>query len=217
MKLPALSKIYQEKTVLSLPPLELEDGLIYAVIGANGCGKSTLARILAGALPPDGQQVLSLNVRTGYMPQKCYPFRMTVLRNLLLGGGSRTAALEMLERFGLAELAGQNARSLSGGETARMAMARLLMREHELLILDEPTAAMDVTAALLAERILSEYHERTGCTVLLVTHSMKQARRLADRILFLKDGRLVEQGEAGQVLDCPQHPDTKAFLDFYAL
>lgn len=216
MKLPALSKTYPGKRVLDLPPLELQEGQIHAVIGANGCGKSTFARILAGVLPADGGRV-SLGDRIGYMPQRNYAFQMTVLRNLMLGGGDKAAAMDLLARFGLAELAEQNAKKLSGGETARMALARLLMQAYPFLILDEPTAAMDVTAALQAENILRDYQQKKACTVLLVTHSLKQARRLADRVLFLQNGRLVEEGEASQVLDCPRHPDTRAFLDFYQL
>ena len=91
------------------------------------------------------------------------------------------------------------------------------MEDHPLLILDEPTAAMDVAAALRSEEILLDYQVRTGCTVVLVTHSMTQARRLAGQVLFLKDGHLVEQGETEQVLSHPRCADTRAFLDFYAL
>ena len=216
MKLPPIAKTYGGRRVLDLPALELEDGVIHAVIGANGSGKSTLARILAGAVKPDTDAAVRTG-RVGYMPQRSYPFQMSVLRNLSLTGAGRDRAMAQLEAFGLAGLARQNARGLSGGEAARLALARVLMEDYPLLILDEPTAAMDVAATLLAEEILLNYHARTGCTVLLVTHSLTQARRLAGQVLFLREGRLVEQGEAGQVLFHPRHAETKAFLDFYAL
>ena len=122
-----------------------------------------------------------------------------------------------LKAFGLDGLARQSAKGLSGGETARLALARLLLKDYPFLILDEPTAAMDVAATLLAEELLLQYQARTGCTVLLVTHSLTQARRLAGQVLFLREGRLVEQGEAGQVLFHPRRAETLAFLDFYAL
>ena len=93
----------------------------------------------------------------------------------------------------------------------------VLMEDHPLLILDEPTAAMDVAAALRSEEILRGYQARTGCTVVLVTHSMTQARRMAGQVLFLKDGHLVEKGETEQVLSYPRCADTQAFLDFYTL
>ena len=216
MKLPPITKTYGGRRVLDLPALELADGAIHAVIGANGSGKSTLARILAGVIKPD-QGGFPCMGQAGYMPQRSYPFRMSVVRNLQLTGAGRDRAMAQLELFGLAGLARQSAKGLSGGETARLALARVLMEDHPLLILDEPTAAMDVAAALRSEEILLDYQVRTGCTVVLVTHSMTQARRLAGQVLFLKDGHLVEQGETEQVLSHPRCADTRAFLDFYAL
>lgn len=216
MNLPPITKTYGGRRVLDLPALELADGAIHAVIGANGSGKSTLARILAGVIKPD-QGSFPCAGQTGYMPQRSYSFRMSVVRNLQLTGAGRDRAMAQLETFGLAGLARQNAKGLSGGETARLALARVLMEDHPLLILDEPTAAMDVAAAIRSEEILLEYQARTRCTVVLVTHSMTQARRMAGQVLFLKDGHLAEQGETGQVLSHPRCADTRAFLDFYAL
>ena len=216
MKLPPITKTYGGRRVLDLPALELADGAIHAVVGANGSGKSTLARILAGVIRPDQDSFPRVG-QAGYMPQRSHSFRMSVVRNLQLTGAGRDRAMAQLELFGLAGLARQSAKGLSGGETARLALARVLMEDHPLLILDEPTAAMDVAAALRSEEILLDYQVRTGCTVVLVTHSMTQARRLAGQVLFLKDGHLVEQGETEQVLSHPRCADTRAFLDFYAL
>lgn len=215
MKVAALSKTYDGKHVLQTPEIELEKGLVYAVIGANGCGKSTFARIIAGTHKDDNGWRTPKDVKVGYMPQKNYAFGMSVIRNLTLVG-SKTKAKELLNSFGIADLADHNAAELSGGETARMAMARLLMQNFDIIILDEPTAAMDVTAALQAEKVLMEYHKATGCTVILVTHSLKQAQRLADKVMFLKDGNLVEFGDAS-LLDNPTKPETKEFLEFYSL
>lgn len=216
MNLPPITKTYRRRTVLDLPALTLTDGAIHGVIGANGSGKSTLARILAGVLKPDNGRP-PWPGPTGYMPQRSYPFRMSVLNNLRLTGASRAQAMAQLEAFGLAGLAKQRAPSLSGGETARLAMARLLMKDYPLLILDEPTAAMDITATLLAESCLLRYRERTGCTILLVTHSLAQAKRVTDQVLFLSNGHLVEQGETGQVFDAPRQAATRSFLDFYSI
>ncbi|OUN05910.1 hypothetical protein B5G43_10815 [Flavonifractor sp. An92] len=215
MKLPALSKTYAGRKVLDLPELTLTDGAVHAVIGANGCGKSTFARILAGVIPADAGKLPPLGA--GYMPQRSYPFHMKVLRSLRLTGAGREAARAQLEAFGLIHLEKQSAGRLSGGETARLALARLLLRDYPLLILDEPTAAMDVTATLLAEERILEYRSRTGCTVVLVTHSLTQARRMADEVLFLREGRLEERGSAREVLSHPRSPETRAFLDFYTL
>lgn len=89
------------------------------------------------------------------------------------------------------------------------------MRPHQLLILDEPTAAMDMEATVLAEGLMRDACRETGCALLLVTHSLQQARRAADDALFLDRGRLVEKGQARQVLFRPDRPETKSFLDFY--
>ena len=222
MNLPPLSKSCGGRTVLSLPALPLADGQIHAVIGANGSGKSTLVRLLAGVMPADGGVCPfphGQRPAIGYMPQHSYPFQMSTRRNLLLtsgrAGGDR--ADRLLADLGLDHLSGQSARRLSGGETARMALARVLMGDWQLLLLDEPTAALDVEATLRAEQAVLDYRARTGCTVVWVTHSLKQAGRTADQVLFLQSGRLVEQGPADQVLRQPTQPETRAFLDFYSL
>lgn len=95
-----------------------------------------------------------------------------------------------------------------------MAAARVMMRPCDLLILDEPTASMDMQSTALTERLIQDFRRETGCAVLLITHSLGQAGRLADRILFLSRGRLAEEGEREQVLRRPKHPDTREFLDF---
>ena len=222
MKLPALTKTHSRRTVLTLPPLELTDGQIHAVIGANGSGKSTLIRLLAGVLPADGGVSPfphGQRPAIGYMPQHSYPFQMSTRRNLLLtsgrGGGDR--ADRLLADLGLDHLSSQSARRLSGGETARMALARVLMGDWQLLLLDEPTAALDVEATLRAEQAVLDYRAWTGCTVVWVTHSLKQAGRTAEQVLFLQSGRLVEQGPADQVLHQPMQPETRSFLDFSSL
>lgn len=120
-----------------------------------------------------------------------------------------------MEALGLTPLAGRRADGLSGGETARMALARVLMRPCGLLILDEPTASMDMEAAILAERLVAAYREETGCAVLLITHDLQQARRMADEALFFCGGQLWESGPAERVLFAPERPETGKFLEFY--
>ena len=121
----------------------------------------------------------------------------------------------LMEALGLTALARQRARGLSGGETARMALARVLMRPWELLILDEPTASMDMESAMLAEHLLTRYREETNCAILLITHDLQQARRLAEEALFLHSGQLWEFGPAEAVLHRPQKAETRRFLTFY--
>ncbi len=216
MKTPHLKKVYDGQTVLELPPLELAPGRIYGVIGPNGSGKSTLAKILGGAVTNDiTGRTLPKSVLVGYMPQKSYAFRMSVKANICLGGGDETRAKELMDALGIGHLANRRANLLSGGETARMALARLLMLEHDLLILDEPTASMDMESTMLAEALTVAYCKERRCPVLLVTHSLQQARRIAQEAWFLQKGRLVEAGPAAQVLYEPKHPDTRKFLEFF--
>lgn len=218
----ALKKSFGTRTVLELPRQEFDFGRIYAVIGANGSGKSTFARILSGMTEADeGKPQIERSERTadklkiGYMPQKSYAFRMSVRQNLLLNDGDEARADELLEAVKLTELSGVQAKKLSGGETARMALARILMRDYELLLLDEPTAAMDIETTILAEKLLRDYCERTGCCMILITHSLQQARRMADELLFLHKGKLIERGSTAELLSTPKNPLTQKFIEFY--
>ena len=217
MKISAFSKSYGSRVVLRFPDLELPDGCITAVIGPNGSGKSTLARVLAGLERSDQKRPPLVPLRVGYMPQKSYAFRMSVARNIALNGSDSKRRETLLRTLQIDTLAGQSAKRLSGGETARMALARLLMRDYELLILDEPTAAMDVESTLAAETLLSDYCRDTGAGILLVTHSLQQARRIAQHVLFLHQGELREQGDASRLLSAPETEELRRFLEFYGI
>lgn len=215
MRIAAFSKSYHGRCVLELPALELPEGQITALIGANGSGKSTFGRVLSGVEEPDGRGPVLAGVRVGYLPQKSYAFRMSTEKNILLGGGDPTRAAELMRALELDALARQSAKKLSGGECAKMALCRMLMGQYGLLILDEPTAAMDMESTLRAEELIRAYCSEKGSAVLLVTHSVSQARRLADRVICFHRGKLAEQGETRAVLEKPQAEETKRFLEFY--
>ena len=217
MKTTSFSKTYNRRVVLELPALELPEGQITAVIGPNGSGKSTFAKILAGIERADDRKPLLSGVSVGYLPQKSFPFRMSTEKNILQNGNDPSRAEELMKTLGIASLAKQSAKRLSGGETARMALCRILMNRYDLLILDEPTTAMDMESTLAAEELIREVCREQGCAVLLITHSVSQARRIADRVLVLQQGELVEQGECRQVLNAPKQEQTRRFLDFYGL
>lgn len=217
-----LKKTYDGRPVLEMDDLCLEEGKIYAVIGANGCGKSTFAKLLCGVISSDenpGISHCSPDVSVGFMPQKSYSFKMSTLKNLMINKGNdgELRGNYLLKALKLENLAGCPAKKLSGGETARMALARLLMRDYDLLVLDEPSASMDEETTLLAEKLLFEYRDKTGCTVILITHALNQAIRTADEVLFLHDGRLVEQGVPDKILFAPEREETKRFIDFYGI
>lgn len=217
------TKSYHARTVLNFPAFSFEPSHIYAVIGSNGSGKSTFARVLAGIEKADSAtRPLSSSVNIGYLPQKPYAFHMILRKNILLNkeknsSGNETRAEELIRAFELTALAEKNGSSLSGGETARMALARLMMKEYSLLILDEPTAAIDMNNTLRAEQVIREYTHRTKASVLLITHSLKQALRLSDTVLYLENGNLIEQGGTAAVLNEPSTVELRRFLDFYSL
>ena len=217
MKIEAFSKTYGGVKVLDFPGLELAPGEICAVIGANGSGKSTFAKILAGVLEAD-RKGRHLDTRSvGYMPQKHYAFRMSTRANILLAAKENELANRLMDALQIRHLEHKRADRLSGGETARMALARLMMGRYDLAILDEPTAAMDMETTFLSEALLVQYVRETGCTLILVTHSLQQARRVADRVLFFHKGRLMEAGPMDAVLNHPAQPETGKFLEFYGL
>ena len=217
MKISPFSKTYEGRCVLSFPGMALEPGKIYAVIGANGSGKSTFAKILAGVVAADKRGRFLDTNRVGYMPQKNYAFRMSTKANVLLSSKDEARAQKLMDALQLTPLEKKRADRLSGGETARMALARLMMKPCDVAILDEPTAAMDMETTLLSEKLIVEYVRETGCALILVTHSLQQARRIADEVLYFHKGRLLEAGPRQQVLWAPAMAETRQFLEFYGI
>ena len=186
--------------------MSFEKGRVYAVMGANGSGKTTFAReLLSGGIEEK-------TVRAGYMPQKNYPFRMSVMKNILISGVSEEKAVGLLTRLGMMHLKDENAKKLSGGETAKLALARILGRDFDLLILDEPTASMDVESTLESERMIREYAGRVNAAVILITHSAGQAYRIADELIFLHKGMLFERGPARETIDNPKTEEARKFI-----
>ena len=217
MKILPFSKTYEGRTVLAFPGMEVQPGKIYAIIGANGSGKSTFAKILAGTVPADKKGRLTEGGTVGFMPQKNYAFRMSTRDNLLLNGKDAARAESLMDAIQIRHLENKRADRLSGGETARMALARLMMRSYDLALLDEPTAAMDMETTLLSEKLIVDYVKETGCALILVTHSLQQARRIADEVWYFHKGALLEAGSAAQVLADPAKAETRQFLDFYGV
>ena len=224
IKLVNVQKRYGARVALDISQLTIEPGERIAVIGPNGSGKSTLIRLLAGVLAPDTGTVQTGNMprgEIGYLPQQPYAFDLSVQKNveLALAGEADKAkiAQEALERVGLLHLAKARANRLSGGETQRMALARVLARPRKLLLLDEPTASADIQAIELIERAILEYADQTGCTLVFSSHAPSQAMRLSTRVLALDSGRIGELGETAQVLQSPQEESTRVFLKSWRL
>ena len=134
MKIEAFSKTYEGRQVLDFPGMNVQPGKIYAIIGANGSGKSTFAKILAGILLADRRGKRTNGTTIGYMPQKNYAFRMSTKANILLGDKDETRANALMDAIQIRHLENKRADKLSGGETARMALVRLMMGKYDLVI-----------------------------------------------------------------------------------
>ena len=206
---------------------ELRTGLVTAVVGHNGAGKSTLAQVIAGTLRLDqgsariGERVVDDAAtfvparRRGVAMVSQAPrifTHMSVLANVAFplrvrGVGraeARAAALEQLRAVGIDDLAHKRASDLSGGQAARVAIARALVFRPEVLILDEPTAALDVEATAQVSSVLRQRLTGAGITTLLVSHDIAEVLALASHMIVMGDGRVVEEGEPARVLASPQ-------------
>ncbi len=219
-----LQKTYKGRTVLDISSFTFAAGKRYALLGSNGSGKTTLLRILAGILPPNGGEVrFAWEKKPGdvaYMPQKPYAFSYSVLKNVAMAlppGAHPQAASRVLEKVGMGDFLLQKGSRLSGGETQRVAFARIMVAPHQVLLLDEPTSATDILGNDLVEAVLNEYLAVQSCTMIFATHSLPQALRLADDALFMENGVIREWGSAEQVLLHPQTPEARRFLHFFTL
>lgn len=218
-------KQYEGKKVLDISGLELASGCRYAIIGPNGAGKSTLIRILAGTLQPDSGRVhLPAEMEGGvaYMPQQPYAFGVSVLKNVMIAAeGSKQEKMEKsraaLQSVGMEGFLSAKGNRLSGGETQRMALARMLVQKRSLLVLDEPASATDIAGNNLVEHALLRFCDEHGCTMVFSTHSPAQAARLADKVIMLYNGKVVEYGDAWHVLHNPDSDEAREFLKYWSL
>ncbi|KAA2234669.1 ATP-binding cassette domain-containing protein [Salinarimonas soli] len=198
---------------------------ITAIVGPNGAGKSVTLRLLDGLLVPDGGSIRfgtrqAADVRRAMVFQRPALIRASVHDNVALalaaeGLARREAAARVgaaLERVGLARRSREAARRLSGGEQQRLALARALVTEPELILLDEPTANLDPGATDVIEGIVAGLAQ-AGVKVILVSHNLGQVARLAGDVLVLAGGRAVEHGPARSVLTSPRTPEARAYLN----
>jgi tungstate transport system ATP-binding protein len=208
--------------ILSEVSLTLEAGSPSIIVGPNGAGKSVLLRLLHGLLAPSTGRVLwagDAARRQAMVFQRPVLLRRSVLANavypLKLAGVAAAEreprARAALEMVGFAALADRPARRLSGGEQQRLALARAAALSPEVLFLDEPCASLDPTATRAVEEIVGTLAAR-GTKIVMTTHDLGQARRLAGEVLFLNRGRLREQTPAAAFFNQPATPEAAAFL-----
>ncbi|MDQ1184039.1 amino acid ABC transporter ATP-binding protein [Agrobacterium larrymoorei] len=230
-----LFKAYGTYTVLHGIDLDIAEGEVVCIIGPSGSGKSTLIRCINHLEPfsPDsfitvdgikvrpGKDLAKVRAEVGMVFQSFNLFpHMTVLRNVMLApmrvrglseADAAVKAKDLLARVGISEQAEKYPGQLSGGQQQRVAIARALAMEPKVLLFDEPTSALDpemVGEVLDVMRRLAG----TGVTMIVVTHEMGFAKQVADRVIFMDGGKLVEMGTPQQIFDNPQEERTRSFL-----
>jgi tungstate transport system ATP-binding protein len=197
---------------------------ITVVMGPNGAGKSLFLRLVHGLLQPSSGSVqwqgrnldLALRRRQALVFQKPVLMRRSVAANIDFvlkpgGGDYRQRRDEVLQAAGLFRQRHQPARLLSGGEQQRLALARALATDPGVLLLDEPCASIDSGTTLQIEQLLQQTRER-GVKIILITHDIGQARRLADEVVFMHNGRLLEYAAADTFFNAPASKSARAFL-----
>ena len=235
LRLESVTKNFDDTIVLQGIDLELMPHEVVCVIGPSGSGKSTLLKcvnliepVTAGRIFLDGNEITrpdidqdSVRRHIGIVFQAFNLFpHMTVLDNITLAprlvlkldrAAAEQNAVELLARFGLDNKKDDYPDRLSGGQQQRAAIVRALAMQPRLMLLDEVTSALDPELVAEVLRVIREL-ATTGMTMLIATHEMAFARDIADRVLFLDEGRIVEQGPPDQVLGAPQQPRTQQFL-----
>ncbi|MBN9797889.1 sulfonate ABC transporter ATP-binding protein [Pseudonocardia sp. UM4_GMWB1] len=188
-----LGRHFGDRAVLTDLDLDIEPGQFVALLGASGCGKSTLLRILAD-LDNDvtGEVTVARRRAVGFQAPRLLPWKK-VWRNVVLGlpgRPDRARAEAALAEVGLDHRTDVWPKVLSGGEAQRAALARALVRDPDLLLLDEPFSALDALTRITARGLVDELWQRHRCAVLLVTHDVEEALVLADRVLVMEGGRI---------------------------
>ena len=227
-----VSKEYGDRSVLQVENLKIERGEVFALVGPSGAGKSTMLRLLNFLEPPSRGRIRFLDVefsasqpmpllhrrRVTTVFQRPVLLNRSVLANVSYGlslRGRRKASEEIteaLEQVGLQHLIRQRARTLSGGEAQRVALARAIVLQPDVLLLDEPTANLDPYNVGLIEDIVTSLNRERGTTLVLVTHNVFQAKRLAHRVALMLEGQVVEVADVEVFFESPQDPRTAAFV-----
>ena len=236
VRLEAVHKSFGDNHVLRGIDLEVRSGEVLTIIGPSGSGKSTLLRCVnlleplqSGRIFLEGEEITrkgadvsAVRQRIGMVFQQFNLFpHLTVMDNLTLAtrrirrrprAESEERAQTLLERVGLAEKAGQHPHQLSGGQQQRVAIARALMMDPHVMLFDEVTSALDPELVGEVLIVMRDLTRDMGMTMLVVTHEMQFAREVGDRLIFMDEGLIVEQGVPAEVLDRPQEERTRRFL-----
>lgn len=227
-----LRKRYNHLFELSVAGMEVQRGEVFAIVGPSGAGKSTLLRLLALLERPDSGSIrflgserpiswppsLGQRRRVTQVFQRPYLLDRSVEANVAYGlsvrglAGAKLRVKEALAEVGLEDMAGRAARTLSGGEAQRVALARALVLQPDVLLLDEPSANLDPFNVSVIENVLKRLGKEQRTTIVLVTHNVFQARRLASRVMLLLQGEVVEVADVKTFFESPSDPRTGAFV-----
>jgi tungstate transport system ATP-binding protein len=198
--------------------LELGAGPSTIILGANGAGKSVLMRLMHGLLRPTAGRISwSSNGRQAMVFQRPVMLRRSALDNVVYAlkvagvAAADRPAMDALKEVGLAHLAHRPARVLSGGEQQRLALARAWALHPEVLFLDEPTASLDPSAVHEIENIIRAF-DAAGTKIVMATHNLGQARRLADEVIYLHQGRVLERTPVAEFFSKPATAEAAAFI-----
>jgi tungstate transport system ATP-binding protein len=229
LQLSDIKKSYRTVKALNSISLQMEGGKIIVLLGVNGAGKSTLMRIMAGLEKPDDGQILFNNQNTDSKAlrqvstlvfQKTAMFTMNVYDNLAFGLKIRKVPQEEIakripEALQAVRLSGfekRRAKKLSGGEQQRIALARAFLLDAHVLLLDEPTANLDPNSAIIIEKaIISKKSSQR--IIVMATHNLNQARRMADEIVHIHDGEVVEVAKSEDFFENPKSEITRKFIN----
>ncbi|MDI9475417.1 MAG: ATP-binding cassette domain-containing protein [Natronincolaceae bacterium] len=223
-----LQKYYSGRCVLNIENQRIKKGSFLGIIGPNGAGKSTLVKIIAG-LVEAGNGTVSYNgsgLNTAVQQnmtlvfQRPYLLRTTVFNNIAYPLVVRKVKRQeisdrvnsVMESLDIRSLKDQKAWTLSGGETQKVALARAIVINPSLLLLDEPTANIDPGSILVMEENIKKFHEQGNSTVIVVTHNLQQGKRLCDDIAFMHKGEIIESGSADDVFNHPKNILTEKFI-----
>ncbi|MER1954728.1 MAG: amino acid ABC transporter ATP-binding protein [Desemzia incerta] len=236
LKVEHLKKSFGDLEVLKDLNAEVEEGEVICIIGPSGSGKSTFLRCLNNLeeitggkviiddrdLTDPSQNINKIRENIGMVFQHFNLFpHLTVIENIMLAPKElkdesdeeiRNRALSLLETVGLAEKADDYPKSLSGGQKQRVAIARALAMQPDIMLFDEPTSALDPEMVGDVLEVMQKL-AREGMTMLVVTHEMGFAKEVADRVIFMDGGYIVEEGPPEQLFNHPQNERTKDFLD----
>ena len=230
----------KDKVILDDISADIQKGKVTAIIGASGCGKSTLLRainkLLAENLEVEGKiyfknnDIEELNLEylrrsIGMVFQKPTPLPFSIEKNLTYAIDYHEADVKTTKRKDIVEILKKinlydeingdlkmKASKLSGGQQQRLCIARTLMINPQVILLDEPCSSLDVKNNMIIEEIIKKF--RGDYTIIIVTHNLSQAKRLADNVVYMENGKIVETGESKELFSCAKDEKTKKYLTF---